>query len=118
MAFIKLKDYFLIDWVHYLLFLHLFISIALIALVIVQQGKGSDISANFSGGGSQTLFGSRGAAPFLTKVTAVLMGLFFASSLALGYSMGHRATLKQRLNTGIQHTAMPSKKQVHSQKTA
>jgi len=98
----------------FLLFLHLLISVTLVGLIVLQQGGGSDISANFGGGGSQTLFGSRGSASFLSKVTAILMGLFFLTSLGLGYVMGHSQTLKQRLSTNTvkpsHHHHLPMKK--------
>ncbi|MGA2192932.1 MAG: preprotein translocase subunit SecG, partial [Nitrospirota bacterium] len=51
-----------------------------------QAGKGSDIGATFGGGGSQTLFGSRGAGNFLTKVTSVAGAIFMVTSLLLAMS--------------------------------
>lgn len=91
-----------------LFFLHLFISISLVTLILFQQGRNSDISANFGGGGSQTLFGSRGSASFIAKVTGVLMGLFFLTSLLLGYTMSHKQTLKFRLSAS-NSTSQPHK---------
>jgi preprotein translocase subunit SecG len=60
-------------------------AIGLIALVLLQQGKGADMGAAFGSGASQTLFGSRGTANFLTRTTAVLALVFFAANLALAY---------------------------------
>lgn len=60
-------------------------AIGLIVLVLLQQGKGADMGAAFGSGGSQTLFGSRGTANFLTRTTAVLALVFFGANLALAY---------------------------------
>lgn len=60
-------------------------AVGLIALVLLQQGKGADMGAAFGSGASQTLFGSRGTANFLTRTTAVLALVFFVANLALAY---------------------------------
>lgn len=61
----------------------------LIALVLLQHGKGADAGAAFGSGASGSLFGSRGPASFLSRSTAVLAIIFFANSLALSYLAGH-----------------------------
>lgn len=63
--------------------IHVLAAVAIIALVLMQQGKGADAGAAFGAGGSATVFGARGAASFLTRATAVLAVLFFLSSLGL-----------------------------------
>lgn len=68
-----------------ILTIHIVISIIIIAIVLLQHGKGADIGASFGSGSSQTVFGSQGAAPFLMKMTAFMAALFFATSLILGY---------------------------------
>ena len=68
-----------------LVVLQVLVALALIAVVLVQHGKGADMGASFGGGSSQTLFGARGSATFLSRVTAVLATLFFATSLGLVY---------------------------------
>ena len=73
----------------FLVVLQVLIALALIGIVLVQHGKGADMGASFGGGSSQTLFGSRGSATFLSHVTAVLATLFFATSLALAYLSAH-----------------------------
>lgn len=60
-------------------------AVGLVALVLLQQGKGADMGAAFGSGASQTLFGSRGTANFLTRTTAVLALLFFVANLVLAY---------------------------------
>jgi preprotein translocase subunit SecG len=63
--------------------LHLMISLGLVLIVLLQSGKGADIGAAFGGGSSQTVFGGRGAATFLSKLTSAFAILFMLSSLSL-----------------------------------
>ena len=60
-------------------------AVAMIGLVLIQHGKGADMGAAFGSGSAGSLFGSAGAANFLSRSTAVLAAVFFASSLALTY---------------------------------
>ena len=62
---------------------HLLIASGLILIVLLQSGKGADIGAAFGGGSSQTVFGGRGAATFLSKATTVLAILFMVMSIGL-----------------------------------
>ncbi|MDG4595072.1 MAG: preprotein translocase subunit SecG [Candidatus Contendobacter sp.] len=64
---------------------HVVIAVALIALVLLQQGKGADAGAAFGSGASATMFGSRGSASFLSRTTAALATAFFLTSLTLAY---------------------------------
>ena len=64
---------------------HVLAALAIIALVLLQQGKGADAGAAFGAGGSGTVFGSRGAASFLTRTTAALAVVFFLTSLGLAW---------------------------------
>ncbi|MGP1956825.1 MAG: preprotein translocase subunit SecG [Arsenophonus sp. NC-PE1-MAG3] len=66
-----------------LLFIFLLVSIALIGMVMLQQGKGADIGASFGAGASTTLFGSSGSGNFITQMTAIFATLFFVISLIL-----------------------------------
>ena len=68
-----------------LLVVHLLVAVAIVVLVLLQQGKGSDMGAAFGGGSSQSLFGARGSANFLSRATSILVTLFFISSLTLAY---------------------------------
>ncbi len=67
---------------------HVFIGLALIALVLLQRGKGAEAGAAFGAGASGTVFGSRGSASFLSRTTAVLATLFFVTSLVLAWASG------------------------------
>jgi preprotein translocase subunit SecG len=72
-------------------FFHVLVAIALIALILMQKGRGSAAGAAFGSGSSNTMFGSQGATPFLVKVIAGLALLFFLTSLTLGYLTGKAA---------------------------
>jgi len=72
--------------------LHVVIGIVLILVVLLQTGKGSDIGAAFGGGSSQTVFGGRGAATFLSKLTSAVAFLFMVSSLILAVYSGRIGT--------------------------
>jgi preprotein translocase subunit SecG len=63
---------------------HVLVALAIIGLVLIQRGRGADAGAGF-GGSSNTVFGARGAATFLSKSTAVMAAIFFSTSLALAY---------------------------------
>ncbi|MFQ6671743.1 MAG: preprotein translocase subunit SecG [Candidatus Tectimicrobiota bacterium] len=62
--------------------LHVIVSVALIGIVLLQTGKGASIGAAF-GGASQTVFGSRGPASFLHKLTTAAAVIFMLTSLGL-----------------------------------
>src|SRR5450432_2108746 len=67
----------------FLVILHIIISIFLILVVLVQQGKGADLAGAFGGGGSQTAFGARGATTLLHKLTTAFFILFVITSMTL-----------------------------------
>ncbi|HVY53526.1 MAG TPA: preprotein translocase subunit SecG, partial [Gammaproteobacteria bacterium] len=69
----------------FILLVHVLIAVCVIALVIVQQGKGATMGAAFGSGASQTVFGSRGSGSFLLKLTLGFAFLFFATSIGLNY---------------------------------
>ncbi|MFO8083477.1 MAG: preprotein translocase subunit SecG [Desulfobacterales bacterium] len=73
-----------------LIFVHIFVCVALIMIVLLQTGKGADMGAAFGGGSSQTLFGSSGASTFLTKATTVVAVVFMLTSLTLAYRSSHQ----------------------------
>jgi preprotein translocase subunit SecG len=62
---------------------HLLVALAIIGLIMLQQGKGADMGASFGAGASQTLFGSTGSSNVLTRATAWLVAAFFATSFGL-----------------------------------
>ena len=72
--------------------LHIFVCIILIAVVLLQRGKGAEMGAVFGGGASSTVFGSRGAGTFLSKLTTGCAVIFMLTSLSLSYLMTQSAT--------------------------
>lgn len=68
-----------------ILIIHVMVAIAIVGLVLVQQGKGATVGSAFGSGASQTVFGSRGSGSFLLKVTISFVGIFFSTSIALNY---------------------------------
>jgi len=70
-----------------LLAVHILIAVSLIGLVLIQRGKGAEVGAAFGSGASNTVFGARGSASFLTRATAVLAALFFITSLSLAFTV-------------------------------
>jgi preprotein translocase subunit SecG len=69
---------------------HVLLAAGLIALVLLQRGKGAEAGAAFGAGASGTVFGAQGSASFLSRTTAVLATLFFFTSLGLAYLGGQR----------------------------
>lgn len=72
-----------------ILFIHVFSAVFIIALVLVQQGKGASVGAAFGSGASQTIFGSRGSGSFLFRFTIGLIAVFFITSITLNYLTIH-----------------------------
>ena len=70
--------------------IHLIVAVALILIVLLQTGRGSEIGAAFGGGSSQTLFGSSGSSKFMTKLTTGAVVIFMVTSLLLAYFYSHR----------------------------
>ena len=78
----------------FILLTHVLMAIGIIALVLVQHGKGADIGSAFGSGASQTMFGSAGSTTFLVKLTGILTAVFFATSISLTYLAGQQAKLQ------------------------
>lgn len=60
-------------------------ALTVIALVLLQQGKGADMGSSFGGGSAGSLFGATGAANFFSRATKWVSILFFACTLGLAY---------------------------------
>jgi preprotein translocase subunit SecG len=71
--------------------LHFIACFVLIGVVLLQRGKGADLGASLGGGGANTIFGSRGAGNFLTKITTASAIVFMCTSLTLAY-LGYQAS--------------------------
>ena len=62
---------------------HVIAAIAIVGLVLLQQGKGADAGASFGSGAAQTVFGSSGSGNFLVRATTIAAVTFFVTSLSL-----------------------------------
>ena len=82
------------------------VSVAMIVLILMQQGKGADAGAAFGSGASGTVFGSQGSANFLSRTTGILATIFFLVALALAFLASGR-TLE---SVSIMQSAAPETK--------
>ena len=89
----------------YLLILHLFSVAILIALVLIQQGKGADMGAAFGSGSAGSLFGASGSSNFLSKTTAIFALIFFLTSLSLTYLAFQDHTVNKALIENSDNTS-------------
>jgi len=94
----------------FLIIIHVIVSLFLIAVILLQSGKGAELGAAFGGGSSHTLFGSRGAATFLNKMTTVAAVVFMLTSLTLAVvtSKGGSVVKKTPVTEGTKSAPMPS----------
>src|ERR1700686_938141 len=69
----------------FILGVHILLAFFIIALVLMQRGKGAEAGAGFGSGASGTVFGARGTSTLFSKLTAVFAAMFFATSLTLAY---------------------------------
>lgn len=67
----------------FLLVVQILVSVSIIALVMLQQGKGADMGAGFGAGASGTVFGARGSGSFFTRATGILAAVFFVNCLLI-----------------------------------
>ena len=92
-----------------ILVIHVLVAIAVVGLVLIQQGKGADAGAAFGGGASSTVFGSQGSGSFLTRLTGILATVFFITSLSLAYLSTQKIKPTSVVDTVIeQKTDVPS----------
>lgn len=88
--------------------LHIFVSIALIGIVLLQSGKGAEMGASFGAGGSQTVFGASGGNTFMNKLTTGAAVIFMLTSLTLAHlsSTGRSSSIM----SGKSAPAVPAQK--------
>ncbi len=87
--------------------LHLIVCLFLIFIILIQSSKGAEMGAAF-GGSSQTLFGSRGAATFLSKLTTAAAILFMITSLSLAIFSVKRTSIMSSVPAKESQAATPS----------
>ncbi len=79
---------------------HIAACLFLIAVVLLQQGKGQDLASAFGGGGTQTAFGPRGSATVLSRATTILAGVFMVTSLGLSLMPRSRSGILDQVPAG------------------
>ena len=84
-----------------ILIAHLLIALAIIGLILLQQGKGAEMGASFGAGASQTLFGAGGSGNVLTRTTAILATLFFVTSFGLAIVARDKAVAVEGIDLPI-----------------
>jgi preprotein translocase subunit SecG len=90
-----------------IIFLHIVACLFLIAVVLLQQGKGQDLASAFGGGGTQTAFGPRGSATVLSRATTILAGVFMVTSLTLSLMRPTRSGVLDQV-PGVAATPTPA----------
>jgi len=90
---------------------HLLVALGLVGLVLIQHGRGADAGAAFGSGASSTVFGARGSGSFLSRLTAGLATVFFATSMAMGYfsmQTGEQADLMAEVPAAVEAPPAPA----------
>jgi len=90
--------------------LHVIVCIILVLVVLLQSGKGADLAGAFGGGATQTAFGSRGPASFLSKMTTISAVIFMVTSIGLSM-ISTKTESKSILETTKGQASHPVKKQ-------
>ncbi len=90
-----------------LLVMHLLVAVAICGFVLLQHGKGADMGAAFGSGSSGSLFGAAGSANFLSRTTAILAAVFFASSLGLTWFASHHTGPSGVMQQGVMEKMAP-----------
>ena len=89
-----------------LVIVHIIVSIALIAVVLLQSGKGAEMGASFGASGSQSVFGAGGGNTFMSKMTTGAAIIFMLTSLTLAYLSGHSGS-SSIMSSGSGTKALP-----------
>ena len=85
---------------------HVFVSLFLIFVILLQPGRADGMAAFGGGGGASSVFGGRGSVTFLAKVTEVCAAIFMITSLTLAYRSSHTdSVLRARRNIAAQEAA-------------
>ncbi|MFZ5876817.1 MAG: preprotein translocase subunit SecG [Nitrospirota bacterium] len=90
-----------------IIIVHVLVCLIMIGVILLQAGKGAEVGAAF-GGSSQTIFGSRGATTFLSKLTIGAASLFMLTSLSLSILSNQRSVASSIINALPPETAAPA----------
>jgi preprotein translocase subunit SecG len=78
-----------------LLVIHVIVALLIVGLIMLQQGKGAEMGASFGSGGSQTVFGAAGTGNFFSRLTAIFVAIFFATSFTLAMLAQDRVEVEE-----------------------
>ncbi len=90
------------------LIVHILIGLAIIGLILLQQGKGAAAGASFGAGASQTVFGSEGSSSFFTRITAIFATIFFCTSFGLAIIAKNSVKVVDDIPTAIDVRTAPA----------
>ena len=89
--------------------LHVLAALSVCGFVLLQHGKGADMGAAFGSGSSGSLFGAAGSANFLSRTTAILATVFFATSVALTWFGSQQGAPQGVMEKGVMERSLPAK---------
>src|SRR5690349_25114762 len=90
------------------LVLHVLAALSVCGFVLLQHGKGADMGAAFGSGSSGSLFGAAGSANFLSRTTAILATVFFATSVALTWFGSQQGAPQGVMEKGVMERSLPA----------
>lgn len=90
------------------LIVHILTALAIIGLILIQQGKGAAAGASFGSGASQTVFGSEGSGSFFTRATAIFAFIFFCTSFGLAVLAKNNSTVVADIPAAIESQQVQS----------
>ena len=91
-----------------ILVIHVLTALAIIGLILLQQGKGAEAGASFGAGASQTVFGSQGSGNFFTRATAILAAIFFVTSFGLAVLAKQQAAVTATAGMPVVDESIPA----------
>jgi len=103
----------------FLLIIQIIVSLSIITLVMLQQGKGADMGAAFGSGASGTVFGARGSGSFFTRATGILAMVFFINCLLIASPLiRNRETAPESIAEQIEKQAAQRQQAVEEEEVA
>lgn len=101
----------------FILVLHVVIALAIIGLIMLQQGKGAEMGASFGSGSSQTIFGAVGSGNLFSRLTAILVAVFFITSSSLAVMSKHKSKIDDHFLAPVTETAPAGTAEVKKEAT-
>lgn len=93
----------------FILVLHVVVALVIIGLIMLQQGKGAEMGASFGSGSSQTIFGAVGTGNLFSRLTAIMVAVFFVTSTSLAVLSKQKSKIDDHfLAPATETTAAPA----------